>query len=96
MSYYGNTGKGQRLERTLPNVNKKTVFILCVVTAGIFIAYGTGRWTGKSAERKEIEQQEVRYEPLATVENCTDCDDGQCTTGIREKGRSILSRLRRR
>lgn len=93
MSYYGRDRQGQRLERTLPTITRKTAFVLCVLVVGIFLAYGTGRWIGQDAERREIEAQEVRYEPLATT---NDCEDGDCPTGIRERGQGILDRLRRR
>ncbi|MGI9459569.1 MAG: hypothetical protein ACR2NF_06190 [Pirellulales bacterium] len=97
MSYYGKLPDRQkrREARPLPQVSRKTLFILCVVTVGIFAAFGIGRFSGERTEREILESQPAAYEPFATVGNQA-CPDGNCETGIREKGRSILDRLRRR
>ena len=95
MSYYGRLPEKTRREKPLPQVSRKTLFILCVVTAGVFTAYGIGRFSGERSEREILESQPAEYEPMATVGNQTECADGKCETGIRERGRSILSRLRR-
>jgi hypothetical protein len=93
MSYYGRNRQGERRDRQLPQVNRKSAIILLVVIAGVFTAYGVGRWIGRDSERQEMENQEVRYEPMATV-NSESCEGDEC--GIRERGKSILSKLRRR
>jgi hypothetical protein len=95
MSYYGKLPNGQRRDRPLPQVSRKTVFVVGVVTVGIFVAFGIGRYSGEKTEREILESQPASYEPFATVGNQT-CTDGNCETGIREKGKSILDRLRRR
>jgi hypothetical protein len=95
MSYYGKLPNRQRRERPLPQVSRKTLIILCVVAAGIFTAFGIGRFTGEKSEREILESKPATYEPFATVGNQT-CSGDNCETGIREKGKSILDRLRRR
>lgn len=68
----------------------KLVVALVLVIIGGYLLYVAGQ----TNERERIESQPVKYESEATVDNqCgpDGCDEG----GLRERGRSILSRLRR-
>ena len=80
-----------------PLANKKPgdidMLIVRENTEGEYSSVG-GRMFERT-EREILESQPAAYEPFATVGNQS-CPDGNCETGIREKGKSILDRLRRR
>lgn len=68
----------------------KLVVALGLVIIGGYLLYVAGQ----TNERERIESQPVQYEAEATVNN--QCGPDGCSDGgLRERGRSILSRLRR-